>query len=147
MQTCFGSEIPESQLRPLTNVPDDAKREIWQQVTATNEKITAKVVQDAVSEWKSKNETSSPNLVCEQKSIEIKTNKTPEDSLASEWGTLILENSSVIIAEQKKTYNAQRKLNELKAKQANLIQQGVEKILTSVEIQIALMNSFLSFEI
>ena len=53
----------------------------------------------------------------------------------------------MIIAEQKKTYNAQRKLNELKAKQANLIQQGVEKILTSVEIQIALMNSFLSFEI
>jgi hypothetical protein len=54
-----------------------------------------------------------------------------------------LENSAVIAAEQKKTANAQCKLKKLKAEQKNLIQQGVEKTLTNVVVQMALVDSFL----
>jgi len=37
------NDIPESQLRPLTSLTDEAKREIWAQVNAEHETLTAKV--------------------------------------------------------------------------------------------------------
>ncbi len=64
------------------------------------------------------------------------------EPLAQEWGALILENSAVITAEQKKTCDAKRQIKKLKAEQANLIQKGVETTLTNVALQMTLVNSY-----
>jgi len=45
-------QIPERQLRPLTSVPDDIKKQIWDQVTEENKDVTAKLVQQAVDKYK-----------------------------------------------------------------------------------------------
>jgi myosin heavy subunit len=45
-------EIPESQLRPLTQVPDDIKKQIWDEVHEENKVVTAKLIQDAVDQYK-----------------------------------------------------------------------------------------------
>ena len=136
------NEIAETHLRPLTSVPDDVKIKIWQQVKSEHEKITVKVVQDAVDDWKAKNVTTADDLPCELKSEHITQPIIQKKPLAQEWGALILENSAVIAAEQKKTANAQRKFKKLKAEQANLVQQGVEKTLTSMAVQMMLADSF-----
>ena len=47
---------PESQLRPLSQVPEDERKAIWDEATRKAEeegaKLTAKRVEDAVTEWK-----------------------------------------------------------------------------------------------
>ncbi len=45
-------QIPESQLRPLTQVPDDIKKQIWDQVNEENKAVTAKVIEEAVAAYK-----------------------------------------------------------------------------------------------
>ncbi|MEI6067338.1 MAG: hypothetical protein WCP96_08365 [Methylococcaceae bacterium] len=52
-------QIPETHLRPLTQVPDDVKKQIWDEVTEQvsreveekNQKITAKKVSEAVARY------------------------------------------------------------------------------------------------
>ena len=80
-------EIPESQLRPLTSVPDEAKIEVWQQVKSEHEKITAKVVHDAVDDWKVKNVTTVDDLPCELKSEPITQPIIQKEPLVQEWFT------------------------------------------------------------
>jgi hypothetical protein len=141
-------EIPERTLRPLTSVPDDVKIEIWQQVKSEHEKITAKVVQDAVDDWKAKNvgeqKVKTSHTVADLTESKTISSNEFHDEYAKEWGSFILEHSNIITAEQKKTANAQRKFKKLKAEQANLVQQAVEKTLTNVVVQMMLMNSFLA---
>ncbi len=47
---------PEGQLRPLTQVPESVRKEIWDEATRKAEeagkKVTAKAVSEAVEEWK-----------------------------------------------------------------------------------------------
>jgi hypothetical protein len=142
------NEIAETHLRPLTSVPDDVKIEIWQQVKSEHEKITAKIVQDAVDDWKARNvgeqKVKTSNTVVDSTESPTFSSNEFHDEFAEKWGSLILENSSIIKAEQKKTYDAQRKSKKLKAEQDNLIQQGVEKTLTSVAVQMMLVDSFLT---
>ena len=45
-------EIPETHLRPLSQVPDDIKKQIWEQVNEEHEKLTAKMVEEAVAKYK-----------------------------------------------------------------------------------------------
>ncbi len=45
-------QIPETHLRPLSQVPDDIKKQIWEQVNEEHEVITAKKVEDAVAKFK-----------------------------------------------------------------------------------------------
>ena len=127
-------------------MPDEVKIEIWQQIKSEHEKITAKVVQNAVDDWKAKNageqNTETSNTVSNFiESPKLSSNEF-SDEFAEKWGSLILEHSSIITAEQKKTYDAQRKSKKLKAEQDNLVQQGVEKTLTSVAVQMMLVDSF-----
>ena len=62
-----GLQIPESQLRPLTSIPDDAKSEVWQEAIARalveGKKIGAKYVEDVANEWKLKNDTLQISLI------------------------------------------------------------------------------------
>lgn len=116
----IGSEIPESQLRPLTSVPDDAKIEIWQQVKSGHEKITAKVVQDAVDVWKSKN-----NIEIDNKSINLieqtafKNVDTIENAITlAEFGNYVLGCSNAIALAQKKESEAQYTLKKLRTEAA-----------------------------
>ncbi len=138
----IGSEIPESQLRPLTSVPDEAKIEIWQQVKSEHEKITGKVVQEAVDDWKEKNVITTDDVLCEKKSVAMGEPQTQVEQFSQEWGALILESSAIIVAEQKKTADAKRQIKKIKAEQENLVQKGVETKLTNVAIQMALTDSF-----
>jgi 23S rRNA pseudoU1915 N3-methylase RlmH len=103
-------EIPESHLRPLTSVPDDAKIEIWQQVKSEHEKITGKVVQDAVNDWKAKNEIIVPKNKVQQIHSE---EKTAEFISTEEWGNLVLGCSQAIATEQKKTSETKYALKKL----------------------------------
>lgn len=54
------SPPPESQLRPLKSVPESDRKAIWDEATRKveeeNAKLTAKRVEEAVAEWKQRNE-------------------------------------------------------------------------------------------
>lgn len=45
-------DIPERQLRPLNQVPDDIKKQIWEQVNEENKVVTAKLIEEAVAKYK-----------------------------------------------------------------------------------------------
>ena len=45
-------DIPERQLRPLTQVPDDIKKQIWDEVNEENKVVTAKLIEEAVAKYK-----------------------------------------------------------------------------------------------
>lgn len=51
---------PESQIRPLTQVPEEERKAIWEEATRKAEeehvKLTAKRVEEAVAEWKQRNQ-------------------------------------------------------------------------------------------
>lgn len=56
--TIVDSPPPESQLRPLKSVPEEERKAIWEEATRKAEeegaKLTAKRVEEAVVDWKSK---------------------------------------------------------------------------------------------
>jgi polyhydroxyalkanoate synthesis regulator phasin len=45
-------DIPEGQLRPLNQVPDDIKKQIWDEVNEENRVVTAKLIEQAVAKYK-----------------------------------------------------------------------------------------------
>ena len=65
--TIVPKNVPESQLRPLTSIPDEAKPEVWQEAIARalaeGKKIGAKYVEDVANEWKLKNDTLQISLI------------------------------------------------------------------------------------
>jgi hypothetical protein len=141
-----GEQIPESHLRPMAGLPEDVIPIIWQEANRKAEEAgkerTAKMVQDAVDDWKAQNAIAPDDLPCELKSEKITQPIIQIESLAQEWGALILENSAVITAEQKKTADAKRQIEKLKAEQENLVQKGVETTLTNVVMQMAVVDSY-----
>ena len=48
----MGLEISERQLRPLNQVPDDIKKQIWDEVNEENKVVTAKLIEEAVAKYK-----------------------------------------------------------------------------------------------
>lgn len=145
-----GEQIPESHLRPMAGLPEDVIPVIWQEANRKAEEAgierTAKMVQEAADDWKAKNvveqKVKTPNAVADSTESQTLSSNEFHDEFAEKWGHLILEHSSIIAAEQKKTCDAQRKLNKLKAEQTNLIQEGVEKTLACVAVQMMLVDSF-----
>jgi hypothetical protein len=129
-------EIPESQLRPLTSVPDDAKIEIWQQVKSEYEKITGKVVQDAVDDWKAKNEMTTTNkllavheLTNSIEQTEFKNVDAVEKEVTlAEFGTYVLGCSNAIAIAQKKESDAQYELKKIKDQAGKIQEVSVDKI-------------------
>lgn len=59
-QDCTIVQPKESHLRPLTQVPEEVRREIWEEATRKAQeegvKMTAKRVEEAVAEWKQRTE-------------------------------------------------------------------------------------------
>ena len=141
------NEIAETHLRPLTSVPDEAKIEIWRQVKSENEKVTAKIVQEAVDDWKSKNmgeqhaETS--NAVTDSSENKMLSPNEFHDELAEKWGHLILENSSIITSAEQKLAAEKRKVKNLQAKQKLLVEKAAYDKVTDLLTKVALMESFL----
>jgi polyhydroxyalkanoate synthesis regulator phasin len=45
-------DIPETHLRPLNQVPDDIKKQIWDEVNEENRVVTAKLIEQAVAKYK-----------------------------------------------------------------------------------------------
>jgi hypothetical protein len=147
-----GEQIPERHLRPMAGLPEDVIPIIWQEANRKAEEAgierTAKMVQEVVDEWKAKNvgeQAKTSNIVADSTASKTISSNEFNNEYAKEWGCFILEHSSIITAEQKKTYDAQRKFKKLEAVQDNLVQQGVEKTLTSVVMQMALIDSFLAY--
>ena len=58
----IGNSPPESQLRPLKAVPEDERKAIWEEATRKAEeehaRLTAQRVEDAVAEWKQRQQES-----------------------------------------------------------------------------------------
>jgi hypothetical protein len=156
-----GLQIPESQLRPLTSIPDEAKPEVWQEAItralAEGKKIGAKYVEDVANEWKLKNDTLQISLIETTKKLDFKQitlNAVKQQSddlrnsiaaqitagvseqLATERANLILENSSAIQQAQRKALDAQDALEKLKKEQAKAIKDGVTKDLNAKKIEI-----------
>lgn len=46
------NDVPENQLRPLNQVPDDIKKQIWEQVNEENKVVTAQLIERAVNQYK-----------------------------------------------------------------------------------------------
>lgn len=139
------TEIAETHLRPLTALPDDEiRKQVWEEVKNKNEKVTAKAVQEAVSEWKAENAVSPDEVPCYETLAGCVVESKITGLLAQDWGANILDSSPIIVAEQKKTAAAQRQIKKLMAEQDNLVQKGVETILTNVMMQMMLVNSYVA---
>ncbi len=138
-------EIAETHLRPLTSLPtDEIRKQIWDEVKAKHGKVTAKVIKEAVDDWKAKNVVVADDLPCKLESEKMIQPIIQTEPLAQEWGALILENSAVIATEQKKTADAKRQIKKLKAEQKDLVLKGVATTLTNVATQMALAGSYLA---
>jgi hypothetical protein len=140
-------EIPESQLRPLTSVPDDVKIEIWQQVKSEHEKITAKIVQDAVDDWKSKIKADDELLSVHESTNAIEqivfnnpnTTVTAETEMTlAEFGTYVLGCSNAIAIAQKETSDIQCKLKSIQ-NQASKTQQVFATQITQIFMGMMIM--------
>lgn len=132
-------EIPESTLRPLNQVPDDIKKQIWDEVTAENERVTAAKVQEAVNEWKAKHEAAQKRIdwleddkkAIHQQNDELrnqlafKVDEQVQAKLADERAKLILENQQAIAENKRLAENAQHELERLKREQEKAISDGV----------------------
>jgi hypothetical protein len=85
-----GEQIPESHLRPMAGLPEDVIPVIWQEANRKAEEAgierTAKMVQETVDDWKTKNVTTADDLPCELKSEHITQLIIQKEPLAQEWG-------------------------------------------------------------
>ena len=159
--TIVPKNVPESQLRPLTSIPDEAKPEVWQEAIARalaeGKKIGAKYVEEVANECKLKNDTLQNSLIETTKKLDFKQitlNAVKQQSddlrnslaaqitagvneqLAAERANLILENSSAIQQAERKALDAQDVLEKLKKEQAKAIKDGVTKDLNAKKIEI-----------
>ena len=66
LSTLVDKEIPETHLRPLSQIPAEDRQSIWDEAmrkaAEENKKLTAKMVQDAVDDYKRENESLSDKL-------------------------------------------------------------------------------------
>lgn len=59
----ISKEIKESVLRPLKEVPDEIKKQIWEEAKAEHEKVTAKIIEEKVASYKAENEQLQKSLL------------------------------------------------------------------------------------
>lgn len=131
------NEIPESHTRELANLPnDDAMREVYDRVSAENEKITAKAIQDAVNEWKAKHDAVQHELLTTRNNqaeiIEAKVSA----AIATEQANLVVENSSAIQALEKQLSDAKDKIAQHKKDSDKAIKDGVARGLYAKELEV-----------
>ena len=131
------NEIPESHTRELANLPnDDAMREVYDRVSAENEKITAKAIQDAVNEWKAKHDAVQHELLTTRNNqaeiIEAKVSA----AIATERADLLVESSSAMQTLQKELSDTQDKLAQHKKDSDKAIKDGVARGLYAKELEV-----------
>ena len=145
---------PESQLRPLAQVPEAERKAIWEEATRKAEeehaKLTAQRVEDAVREWKQRSQDwhsqfiserdklrqSELELVAAQKRPAVVVEKIPADydalkakaaQLETELATNKAEQTRIIQSAIKaKLSGYQGEVDALEAKKRNLEQQAKE---------------------
>jgi hypothetical protein len=128
------NEIPESHTRELANLPnDDAMREVYDLVSAENEKITAKAIQDAVNEWKAKHDAVQHELLTTRNNqaeiIEAKVSA----AISTEQANLVVESSSAMQALQKQLSDAQDKIAQQKKDFEKGVKEGVAREMRAKE--------------
>lgn len=128
---------PESQLRPLAQVPEDERKAIWDEATRKAEeegaKLTAKRVEDAVAEWKQRSQDWHQQYLSERdqrRQVEFELSETlkrkPEPTIPHDYERL------------KQTERDLRSdLAELKHQQRELVQQQVVAKLKERESELA----------
>ncbi len=126
-----GEQIPESHLRPMAGIPEDVIPIIWQEANrkAEEESIgrTAKMVQEAVDEWKVKNA-----IVTDDKLPAVHKFKNVDaiekEITLAEFGTYVLGCSNAIAIAQKKESDAQYELKKIKDQAGKIQEVSVDKI-------------------
>lgn len=138
------NEIPESHTRELANLPnDDAMREVYDRVSAENEKITAKAIQDAVNEWKAKHDAVQSDLLAAQQAADDLRNQQTQiidvkvsAAIATERADLVVENSAAIQALEKQLSDANDKIAQQKKDYDKEVKDGVARELGKMETEI-----------
>jgi len=134
------NEIPESHTRELGNLPnDDAMREVYDRVTAENEKVTAKAIQDAVNEWKAKHDAVQNDLLAvRQQNDDLRGNIDAKVSAAisTEQAALVVESSSAMQALQKQLSDTQDALKKKERENEKAISDGIGKKMLELDNEI-----------
>ncbi len=159
-----GSEIPMTQLTPLAKIPESEIAAIWEEANRKAEEAgkerTAKMVQDAVNEWKLTNETLQHDLIDANKKLteteRALSNKTlsleswkqqnnelrdaldsgVDAKVAEERAKLVLENQQAIADAKRQADHAQAEIERLKKEQAQAIKNGVDVELARLDTEI-----------
>lgn len=78
-------DIPESQLRPLTGLPPETQRTVWQQAveTAPNGKVTAAHVQSTVTQFKREEQAQRHESERAQNAERVRSVARPEDLIGT----------------------------------------------------------------
>lgn len=150
-------ELPLSQTEPFRALPDSAIPETYQHAIELareeGKKLGAKHVEEAVAEWKLKNESLQSDLMAKVQQLDekqkrinwleldkeatikqndqlrndlaFKVEEKVEERIAGERAKLILENQDAIAQAKREAENAQAELERLKKEQAKAIKDGV----------------------
>jgi hypothetical protein len=136
-------EIKETHLRPLTSIPENERAAIWKEANRKAEEVgkerTAKMVQDAVNEWKAKHDAVQNDLLAvKQQNDDLRGNIDAKVSavIATERAALILENSNTIAQVERERDNAANDIERLKREQDKAITDGIGKKMLELDNEI-----------
>lgn len=152
--TIVDSQPKESQLRPLKAVPDDERKAIWEEATrkaeAEGAKLTAQRIEEAVAEWKQRNQEWAEQSNKQRKQISELT-----DLFTQQRNTIHGLENQIDLLEAKtatpekievppadyetakaKAVQLETELGELKQRQRDLVQQQVVAKLTERQREI-----------
>ena len=137
--TMVPENIPERQLRPLSTIPESDRQAIWDEANRKAEeaqqKFTAKLVQDAVNEYKAENE----RLAGQLKVTESKVSKLEKD-LSSIEEVKAKETQQQIEQEKKAQLQTIEKLKSdidgMKKRYNDAVSKGVSDKLNEMQIEI-----------
>jgi hypothetical protein len=137
-------EIKETHLRPLTSIPENERAAIWEEANRKAEELgkerTAKMVQDAVNEWKAKHDAVQNDLLAvRQQNDDLRGNIDAKVSavIATERADLVVESSSAMQALQKQLSDAQDKIAQQKNDYDKDVKDGVARGLGAKECEIS----------
>ncbi len=138
-QDCTIVQPPESQLRPLTQVPESVRKEIWDEATRKAEeagkKVTAKAVSEAVEEWKQRSEDWRQQSNGQRKKIrDLESQIDLLQARPAEPVTVIPDDYEALKQTERDLRND---LADLRQKQRELVQQQVAEKLAERETELA----------
>lgn len=112
-----GEQIPESHLRPMAGLPEDVIPIIWQEANRKAEEAgkerTAKMVQEAVDDWKAQNAIATDDklpVVHKFKNVDA----VEKEVTLAEFGTYVLGCSNAIAIAEQKASDARHELKKVK---------------------------------